>query len=367
LQQKPPSNFMLQFDDILTLRVYTGGIELLRTLPGFMFLSQDSSDLYATVQHDKRELVEVILDQGCPLVGHRLNKAKTFQSYAGTIVAFRLSSEAARKRAGSLDKSDQTPGNQEASPSAMDRETFLGRGDQLVLDVPTGFADQWGDSADFVMLRKLGHAQTQKDLFKAYCAGAILAVMLVFVALNILPLFVCAMSAIIGLAVTKCSTPERMKKAVPLNVVLTIVGAFGLGNAIGKHGIAQFMAQTMVHWFEPFGQVGLLVAIWVIVVILGIIFHGTAVVALMFPLCHHVAVESGIPLHQMVAVLCYAVACQMLSPVSYNTNLMAYAACPDYRFNDFPKLGLPLCIILFCQSIPMCRYYWPDSAGPIHR
>merc|ERR1719498_399409 len=170
------------------------------------------------------------------------------------------------------------------------------------------------------------------------------------------------MSAILALNLTKCASADRMKKSVPLNVVLTIVGAFGLGNAIGKHGVAEAIAQFLVTIMKPYGQLGLLVAIWVVVVLLGIIFHGTAVVALMFPLVHHVAQAAGIPLHQMIAVLCYSVACQMLSPVSYNTNLMAYAACPDYKFEDFTKVGFPLCIILMVQSIPMAQYFFPEGS-----
>jgi len=96
----------------------------------------------------------------------------------------------------------------------------------------------------------------------------------------------------------------------------------------------------------------------VAVAALGVIFHGTAVVALMFPMCVSIAEMAGIPLHQMIAVLCISVACQMLSPVSYNTNLMAYAACPEYRFNDFPLLGGPLVVILLAVAIPMCQFWF---------
>merc|ERR1711957_64341 len=106
------------------------------------------------------------------------------------------------------------------------------------------------------------------------------------------------------------------------------------------------MASQLVATFQPLGHTGLLVAVAVATVSFGVIFHGTAVVALMFPLCVHVSEASGIPLHQMMAVLMYSVACQMLSPICYNTNLMAYAQCPEYDFMDFPKLGAPLVVLV---------------------
>jgi len=356
MQEQPASATELHFDDILCLRCTTKGIEKLRACTGFLLLSHDSSELYATMQADTRELVEVILDQGSPLVGHRLAKAKTFSSYNGSVIAARLGAKAG--------KTEKVPGldspGKPAATKTLDASQWIAVGDQLVLDVPSGFCEQWRDSPDFVMLRKLVDKTSTKSDAKAFISGAILCVMLVFVATNMLDLFVCALSAIVALILTRCATPDSVKKAVRLNVVLTIVGAFGIGTAIGKHGIATALANLMVGLFSPFGDVGLLVAIWIVVVLLGIIFHGTAVVALMFPLCHQVAVQAGIPLHQMIAVLCYSVACQMLSPVSYNTNLMAYAACPEYRFGDFTKVGAPLCVILFCISIPMCRYFWPE-------
>jgi di/tricarboxylate transporter len=92
------------------------------------------------------------------------------------------------------------------------------------------------------MLRKLVNRTSSKDNFKAYLSGGILMIMLVCVALSLLDLFVCALGAIVLLVVSKCATPDSVKKAVRLNVVLTIVGAFGLGNAIGKHGIAQLLS-----------------------------------------------------------------------------------------------------------------------------
>jgi len=381
VQEQPASEFALNFDDILSLRVSAGAIQTLRSLAGFQLLSQDNSELYATMHLDTRELVEVVLDEGSPLVGHRLGKAKTFSVYAGAVVGLRLGAKHWASKSGSgkeRSQSDVSGRGRSPSPSPnkfnspgadpnsgamanatgipqVDGSEWLSHGDQVVLDVPAGFADQWRESADFVMLKKLVSKNVVKDQYKAYVSGAILFVMLVFVALSLLDLFVCAMSAIVLLCVTKCSTVASVKKAVPLKVVLTIVGAFGLGTAIGKHGIASQLAKLLVGIFSPWGHTGLLVAIWIVVVMLGVIFHGTAVVALMFPLCHHVAIESGIPLHQMVAVLCYSVACQMLSPVSYNTNLMAYAACPDYKFSDFPKVGAPLVVILAVISIPMAQ------------
>lgn len=243
---------------------------------------------------------------------------------------------------------------------SIEQDMQFSHGDQVILDVPYKFSEKNRDSNDFLVCRKVQKKDEKTiDKYKAYMSGAILALMLVFVAFSIRPLFVCALAAVFAMVVSGCATTESAKKGVRLSVVLTIVGAFGLGNAIGKHNIALVMGESLVHLFEPWGQTGLLLALSICIVALGIIFHGTAVVALMFPMCMQVCKSSGIPQHQMAAVLCITVTCQMLSPVSYNTNLMAYAACPEYEFMDFVKVGAPLVVLILGVGIPMCQFWYP--------
>jgi len=372
-EEMPPENTPLRFDDILTVRISAAGMDTLRNLPGFSVLSLDGSEIHAAhADHETRELVELVLDQASPLTGKELVNAGAFDAYNGAVLAYRLRVESGKPEDASaimrrisfqevpeaVEIQNGMKAAMHISPASAHR---LVHGDQLVLDVPRDFHKRWRDSPDFLMLRKIGKGKTEIDTYKAYVSGVILFFMIFFVALSILPLFVCALSAIFLLVASGCSTIEQMKKGVQLKVVLTIVGAFGVGNAIGKHGIAEVFAAALVSIFRPLGNLGLLSGISVAVVALGVIFHGTAVVSLMFPLCYHVHLASGIPLHQITAVLCISVACQMLSPVSYNTNLMAYAACPEYSFNDFPKLGAPLVVLILLFGIPLCTWWFPED------
>jgi len=52
----------------------------------------------------------------------------------------------------------------------------------------------------------------------------------------------------------------------------------------------------------------------------------------------------------------------MLSPISYQTNLMAYSA-GGYQFTDFTKLGSGLVCVLALVSIPLCGYWFAE--GPL--
>jgi len=326
---------VLRCGDILEMRVPSNTIPALSDFGGFLLLGLGATQLFATTSHERREFVEVVLDSLSPLVGKTIADAKTYRLYEGAVAGIRQ-----RK---------------------LDSKVY-NHGDQLIIESTKGFSKRFQGAPDFMALKLLGaNSKHEVDTRKAYTSGGILLVMLICVAFSIFPLFACALAAIFALALTDCASVADMKKGVSLKVVLTIVGAFGLGNAIGKNGVAAALGSLMIAAFSPFGHAGLLTAVAVATVLLGIIFHGTAVVALMFPLCVHVAQESGIPLHMMIAVLCYSVACQMLSPVSYNTNLMAFAACPEYTFTDFPTLGAPLVVMVLVTGIPLCQWWFADS------
>lgn len=85
------------------------------------------------------------------------------------------------------------------------------------------------------------------------------------------------------------------------------------------------LATALCTALTPFGSKGVLSAIFAATVGLGVVFHATAVVILMFPICIGMSTHAGLPLHQALAMMMIGAGCQMLSPVSYQTNLMAYA------------------------------------------
>jgi len=218
------------------------------------------------------------------------------------------------------------------------------------------------DGTPFVGKKKKRKKKKKGDPGKAYLAGFIMMGMILLVASATLPLLEAVLAALTALIMTQCTSLDTVLKAVKLSTVLTIVGAFGLGKAIGQQGVADALADLLLWLLEPFGIYGLLSAIFAATVALGVVFHGTAVVVLMYPICQQAALKTNSPIHQVVSVLCIAVSCQMLSPISYQTNLMAYSA-GGYQFADFTKLGSGLVFVLALVAIPLCEHWFRD--GPL--
>lgn len=344
-----PGHMVLRRDDVIWMRTSLESIAALFGTAGVSFLALDLADDCATLDLSSRDLVEAILDQGSPLVSHQIGHARKYQpEHECPIVAY---------RAFHGDQGD--PADLEVGATA---QTRLQPGDHIILNTPTTWYKANKDSSDYVVLRKVCSGADQKEdnghSDKAVVSGCCLLVLILLVSTSTLPLLEGVFVALALLISTKCTTVDQCVKAVKLRTVLTIVGAFGLGKAIGEEKVAAMLAHALVSALQPFGPRGLLVAIFVATVALGIIFHGTAVVVLMFPICLDVAESMNMPLHQVVAVLCLAVACQMLSPISYQTNLMAYST-GSYQFADFTKVGMGAVIAIMCVTIPICEIYFP--------
>jgi len=348
-------DFRIQLDDVLWLRTSVEGVASLFTTAGVAFLALDLSDEVATTDPTSRNLVEAVLDRSSPLVGHQVRHARKYQpEYECPIVAFREFNPRQGDDACSMD------GPRGAADVGATPGRRLQAGDHIIFNAAPAFYTTFKDSTDFVVLRKVTQSENQgdEDQSKAMYGGASLVLLVALVSSSALPLLEAVFVALAMLILSHCTTMDSCIKAVKLRTVLTIVGAFGLGKAIGQQGVAAVLAEVLIFLLSPFGTRGILVAVFGATVALGVIFHGTAVVVLMFPICMSVSESMGMPIKQLVAVLCISVACQMLSPISYQTNLMAFST-GGYQFADFTRVGIGLVLCIGVVSIPMCEYSFP--------
>ncbi|EER05735.1 sodium/sulfate transporter, putative [Perkinsus marinus ATCC 50983] len=370
------------------------------------------------------ELFEVVLDGLCPLIGQPIVNAKTRKLYGGQIVAIRphdlqllqkdnnrqvvvskrrmknltprarsVSHIRSRPSARTFSESELAPNvpylsigasipgravtytplpGSEMEPeeesvvrllqSEMDERSWrLAVGDGLIVEAPSGFAEQFSGTGHFAVITRLSSSgETKEGEVTAdgrrlmWISGVIVLGMVLLVATNTLPLLQASMTASLLLVLFDCLSLTKAVGAVNIRTVMTIVGAFGVGKAMAKTHVATILAQALVGLMSPLGALGVLGAIFVATCLLGVVFHATAVVVLLFPVCVSVAHQMGLPVHQCLGPLMVGAGCQFLSPISYQTNLMVYAVA-GYAFGDFAKLGLGLTLVVGIITVPLCR------------
>eukprot|EP00392_Amoebophrya_sp_AT5.2_P008692 g8720.t1 len=360
--------FVFKFYDILIMYTSSAQILALHRNPGFSVIQRDVGDPIPYRPTDKNDICEVVLDASCPLINQRISLSDAVRArYGACVLGVRpLSLTESLRGALSVNYDEKKVRRTVLEYTIAElKGRKYALGDTLVLLAASGFAERYEKSNDFFGVRtvylnaeekeekeEIEEKKKEVSVARQIASLVILAGMVATVSTSTLPLLSACMSASVALTYTQCMTKEQAFNAIKIRTVLTIVGAFGLGDAIGNTKVAYLLASYVTDAMGPFGPPGLLVGIFLVTVMLGIVFHATAVVILMFPVCLESAHSLNVPVHQAVCILMIGAGCQMLSPVSYQTNLMAFSA-GNYSFNDFPKLGLPIVILIGLVSIPM--------------
>ena len=159
---------------------------------------------------------------------------------------------------------------------------------------------------------------------------------------------------LITILALKIDSPQDLHKSVDYNLLLIMALSLALGIAMIKTGIAELFASIIISIFMPFGEVSLLLGIYLITTILAAYITNKAAVALIFPISLTMASNLNLPPTPFVLIVAFASAANFMTPIGYQTNLMVYGP-GGYSFKDFMRIGLPLTIIYMIVTVTILK------------
>jgi di/tricarboxylate transporter len=220
---------------------------------------------------------------------------------------------------------------------------MLRPGDVLLVLATPEFERQWRGHGDFSVIASLDAPPPVRRDRAGVVLVAIVA-MIAAVVTNVLDLMEASLLAAVVLVATKVISATEARRAVNLNVVLTIAMSISLGTAVAVSGLAGEMATVLGDLGDPFGDVGRLVAVLLATMILTELLSNNAAAALMLPVATATALEAGLDARSFAIVVLIGASCSFLSPIGYQTNLMVYGL-GGYKFRDFTIVGAPLSLV----------------------
>jgi len=145
-------------------------------------------------------------------------------------------------------------------------------------------------------------------------------------------------------------TLAEARRAVDLNVVLTLALSIGIGNAVASSGLAGAMGDWILNTAGGWGDRAVLAAVVVAGLVLTELVSNAGAVAVLFPVVATISISSGLELRTLAVALLITASCSFLSPIGYQTNLMVFGM-GGYRFTDFARLGAPLTLWVACATV----------------
>lgn len=230
-------------------------------------------------------------------------------------------------------------------------------GDTLLLIADNGFKARWENRRDFLLISPLRPAPPVATS-KAPVVALVAAGVVIVTAVGWLPMVASSLLGAAILVLTRTIAPDEARRAVDLDVVVTIAAAFGLAAAIEQSGLGAALATWMVGVAEPGGQLALLAAVVLATIFLKEIITNKAAVLLLTPIAFSIAVETGGNPRSYAIAIAVAAALSFLTPIGFPTNTMVYGP-GGYRYADYLRLGIPLTLVAFFGIMLVVPLRWP--------
>jgi di/tricarboxylate transporter len=84
--------------------------------------------------------------------------------------------------------------------------------------------------------------------------------------------------------------------------------------------------------------------------------YATAV--LMSPIAVSLASSMGVSSDPLLMGVCIACSSAFLTPIGHQSNMLVMGP-GGYKFTDYWRLGLPLCILIIVIGTPLLLFLWP--------
>lgn len=326
----------LQPGDILCFVGSTSGVRELRSIAGIEAEDRQASKVNAPTPI--RTMVEAVVSPTASFVGRTVRESQFRTIYNAAILAVHRRGTKIEGRIGDI---------------------TLEAGDVLLLETHQGFLTSHGRGNAFYLATSVENARFPRHE-RAPVAIAILLGMIISLATGLLSPVVATWVAALAMVGTRCVNASIARKSIDFSVLITIGAAIGIGMAVAESGLGAAVGNGLVDVVRSIGGgERLLLATVVIAASLIAQFatnFGSAVI--MFPVAVSTATATGAsPLPFVLGVMAGA-GSNFLTPFGYQTNLMVYGP-GRYRFLDFPRLGLPLLLIVIASATIMIPVAFP--------
>ena len=148
---------------------------------------------------------------------------------------------------------------------------------------------------------------------------------------------------------------NEIKRNIPLNLIIVIVGALSLATALEKSGLIREIMNALYPWASTVSPFWALVAVYLLTLILTELVTNNAAAALMFPFAYGMVEALGVPLMPFALAVAFAASASFISPYGYQTNLLVFSAS-NYKFSHFIKFGLPISLCYSSIVLALLKY-----------
>jgi len=334
----PPEEKLFKGDKL----VFVGNVESvvdLRKIRGLIPAAKELKNIDGRII--TRTMIEVVVAESSSLVGQRVKDSQFRSTYNGAILAVQRKGRPIRGKIGDI---------------------VLQVGDTLLIESDDNFLRTWRHSPDFYLVSQVENSRPplhERALLSLGILGILIILLTTssFTGINLVAaVWVCGLSMVLS----GCINGPAARKAINIQVLIVIGAAMGIGQAVDQSGLAVIASSAILDFTSSIGvgNYGTLFAIFILTSIAAQLMTNFGAAVIMFPIVIGASQGLGVSPYPFVFTMMAAAGCNFITPVTYQTNLMVYGP-GGYSFMDFPKLGVPLTLLVAIIATTIAPVVFP--------
>jgi di/tricarboxylate transporter len=329
----PAGHWWLFADDVLVLRGDAHALRELTEEAGLEVVGTARS-LGKPASPAELSVVEAVIMAGSPLVGCTPAELRLRDRFGVNLVAI------------------SRPGLQ---GKARLQGTSLQVGDVLILQGIAEDAQEILKNLRCLPLidRATGFGTSRKD----YLPLVILAVAVLLIAANVVPVTAAFFGAAVLMVLTRVLSLEEAYEAANPSILVLLACLIPISDAISSTGAAELVAGALSAIAGALPPTGAVVLILVTAMAITPFLNNAATVLIMAPIAAGVAKKLGLNPDPFLMAVAIGAACDFLTPIGHQCNTLVMGL-GGYEFGDYWKLGLPLSIIVICVGSLLIPLFW---------
>ena len=200
-----------------------------------------------------------------------------------------------------------------------------------------------------------------KSTTKMWISGLIMIGVVICMALDLktLPLQTAAVTGAILCVITGCLKEKEAYAGIDWVTIFLFAGMLSVATAMEKTGAGKLIADTVVGSMgEHPNAVVLCAVLYLISNVLTQFMSNTAAAALLAPIGISIAQSIGADPKPVLMAIGIAASMAFATPMATPPNTLVLGQ-GGFTFNDYVKVGLPLCIVTFIASVIIIPIFWP--------
>ena len=229
-------------------------------------------------------------------------------------------------------------------------------GDIVLMMGSPASLQRFEEERDFLVLGAVKTPRVRRE--KATIAIVIATSVVTLAALNLAPISVLALGAVVALLLTRCVFTPAVYHAVQWDLIFLIYGMLAIGAAMESTKAAAWLADLLLKPAAAYGPHAVLSAVLLMTVVLTSILTNSAAVVLMLPLALAAATSIGADLRPFMMAVALGGSTSFATPIAYQTNTYVFGI-GGYKFADFLKVGVPLSVMVWLVGSFLIPVIWP--------